>query len=95
MTITVQDADRFHQYILDRIRNGGAGLELDDFLMEWQHLTNENPKFDEDVLAIKAALRDFEAGDRGVLAEDFLHELRARGPGQCPLHADELDAPIG
>lgn len=80
MATTVQQADGFHQYVLGRIQDGAAALELDDFLLEWQHLTSDNPKFDEDVLAIKAALRDLKAGDRGIPAEEFLQELKAKYP---------------
>jgi hypothetical protein len=85
MATSISDAQSFHDYAVTRIRSGAGELELDDLLMEWQHQNSQNDRFDDDVLAIKAALRDLDAGEKGTLAEDVIRELKA----QFPLHENE------
>lgn len=66
----------FHQYIGEHLRNGGSHLSPEEALEEWRLLHPDAGLHAENVKAIKAALRDMEAGDRGIPFEDHLREIR-------------------
>ncbi|RLT07638.1 MAG: hypothetical protein DWI22_09555, partial [Planctomycetota bacterium] len=63
MPTSTQELQSFQQFAAARIQNGGAMLELDDLLDEWKHQNPDPKQLQEDVLAVKAALRAMESGD--------------------------------
>lgn len=78
MPVSKQQIDSFHRYATERLGNGGAELSIDELFELWRI---ENPTPEElytDVLAVKAALRDMEAGDTGQRFEEFQREFRAK-----------------
>jgi hypothetical protein len=78
MSITQQDLDGFYQFASDRILHGGANGTLADLINEWhiQHGSSEASPVD--VLAVKASLRDMEAGETGLPFHEFASEFRRR-----------------
>lgn len=78
MPVTQQQIDSFHRYATERLSNRGAELSIDELFDLWRI---ENPTPEElhaDVLAVKASLRDIEAGGTGQPFEDFKREFRAQ-----------------
>ncbi len=74
MSVTLDELNRFHGFAVGKL-DSGEDLTLQDLLNQWE-LENPNPnRGHEDLLAVKAALRDLENGDRGRPFEDHLREL--------------------
>ena len=78
MPTSTQELQSFQQFAAARIQNGGAMLELDDLLDEWKHQNPDPKQLQEDVLAVKAALRAMESGDTGRPAEEVVREIRTK-----------------
>ena len=78
MPTSTQVLQSFQQFAAARIQNGGAMLELDDLLDEWKHQNPDPKQLQEDVLAVKAALRAMESGDMGRPAEEVVREIRTK-----------------
>lgn len=74
---TQQQIDSFHRFATERIRSG-SDLTIDELYDLWrlEHLTSD--ELDENVRAVKAALDDFENGDRGVPLEEAIREIRKK-----------------
>ncbi len=53
-------------------------LELDDLLDEWKHQNPDPKQLQEDVVAVKAALRAMGSGDPGRPAEEVVREIRTK-----------------
>lgn len=66
----------FHQFVGERLRNGGAQLTPEEVLEEWRLLHPNVEQHDQNVKAIKAAIRDMEAGDQGTEMEEHLRRIR-------------------
>jgi hypothetical protein len=78
MPVTQQHIDSFHRFATERLSDGGADLSIDELFELWR-IENPTPEqLHADVLAVKAALRDMEAGDTGQPFEDFKREFRAK-----------------
>ena len=78
MATTQDDINGFAQFATEKLGSGGAELSLEELLDLWRV---ENPcpeQLHEDTLAVNAAIRDMENGDRGEPAEDVIRELRHR-----------------
>jgi len=78
MPTSTQELQSFQKYAAARIQNGGAMLELDDLLDEWKHQNPDPQQLQEDVVAVKAALRAMESGDAGRPAEEVVREIRTK-----------------
>lgn len=78
MQLTIDELNRFHRFAEEKLSNGGGDLTLEDLVDMW-NLENPPPQqVREDVLAVKAALRDLDNGDRGIPFEDHIRELREK-----------------
>ena len=75
----IQDLSHFIQRLPQRERDA---LSMDDIYQRWR----EQAFREEDLLAVKASLRDFENGERGRPVTEFLEqfdaELQERNAGQ-------------
>ena len=78
MPTSTQELQSFHHYAAARIQNGGVMLELDDLLDEWKHQNPDPKQLQEDVVAVKVALRAMESGDTGRTAEEVVREIRTK-----------------
>lgn len=74
MTATVKEIDDFAHFAKGQVVKGGANATIDELFDQWR-IRNPPP---EDLLAIKAALRDLENGETGQPYEEFAAEFRAR-----------------
>lgn len=66
----------FHDFVGERLRNGGSHLTPEEVLEEWLLLHPNLDQHAQNVKAIRAAIRDMEAGDQGLEVEDHLLRLR-------------------
>jgi hypothetical protein len=76
MAITSDDLQAFHQFAQERLTSDGAE-SLQELVDLWEI---EHPKPDvhaQNVVAVRAALRDMENGDEGRPANQLIEELRA------------------
>ncbi|MEQ9410965.1 MAG: hypothetical protein RIK87_24855 [Fuerstiella sp.] len=78
MSITLEQLDQFRKFAEQRLRAGSADLNLVDLAAEWQFRHESNDYLKQDGLAVKAALRDMEAGETGRPMSEFLQEFEQR-----------------
>jgi hypothetical protein len=73
-----RDLREFHRFVGEKIDSGGSDVSPEEALDEWR-ISNPAPdELPESLAAIRAALADMRAGDRGRPADDVLAELRHR-----------------
>lgn len=77
-TDTRTDLEAFRHFLDEQVRNGGRSLSPEDCLELWraQHPTPD--ELEESVRAVKGALADMEAGDRGRPLADVVDEIRRK-----------------
>ena len=88
MPFTTSDLDRFHTFARHHLQNGGAELTLDELVDMWQATDLSPEELAESVAAVRAALQDLHAGDRGVSADEHVRMLREKY--HLAEHADGL-----
>ena len=73
---TVQQSElvEFHQFLSKHLNDPMPQRTLEDLLGEWRLKRGDIASHEENVIAIRAALRDIEAGEVGMDAEDFFCE---------------------
>ena len=77
MPVTLQELDRFHRFAVDRIDAGDESSSLQELLDLWSAENPDQEQYADDVMAVKAALRDFDNGDPGLPFDEHLRQLRA------------------
>ena len=78
MSVTIEELRRFHQFAEEKLSNCWADLTLDNLVELW-NIENPSPeRLHEDVLAVKAALRDLDNGERGIPHEEHMREMREK-----------------
>ena len=79
MTAAVaNELERFHQFVEEKLGSSSADLSPEEVLLEWRAAHPSTDDLSEDVVAVKQALADMRAGDRGRPAEQVIAELRQR-----------------
>ena len=77
MAVTQDQIDKFHRFASEHVSRRGGASSLEELIDLWQ-VENPSPEqAREDVLAVKAALRDMESGERGRPWDEFAREFRA------------------
>jgi hypothetical protein len=74
----LDDLRDFHQFVGDKVNNGGASLSPEEVLDEWRMLHPDPESIAEDVAAIQEAIDDMENGEKGIPFEEFDRSFRAR-----------------
>jgi hypothetical protein len=77
-TDTVEELRKFHRFLTDKLSADGIDLSPEEALDEWRRVHPQPQAFDEDVAAIREALDDMAAGDRGIPFDEFDREFRKR-----------------
>jgi hypothetical protein len=77
-TPSIHDLRDFHQFVGNKVNNGGALLSPEEVLDEWRMLHPDPGEVAEDVAAIQEAIDDLENGDTGIPFEEFDRSFRAR-----------------
>jgi hypothetical protein len=68
----------FHQFLGEKLKNGGSHLSPEEALDEWRDQHPEGVEFEDDTEAIQEALDDMANGDHGRPAKKVLSDLRRR-----------------
>lgn len=76
MTVTRTDIDRFHRFAVSKLNDDGNDLSFEEIVDLWLVENTSHEALKNDVLAVKAAIRDMEDGDRGIPIDEHLCELR-------------------
>lgn len=76
---TVQQSElvEFHEYLGKHLHDPQPHRTPEDLLEEWRLQRGDIASHEDDVTAIRAALRDMDAGEVGMDAREFLRELDA------------------
>ncbi len=80
MSSTEQDIANFTQFALQRIESGERDLTIDDLFHQWRLENPSDEEYAENVTAVQASIRDYQAGERGTVAGEHSAMLR-RGLG--------------
>lgn len=75
MSVTLEELNRFHGFAVAQIDAAEHEWTLQDLLDEWELQNSDPTRRQEDVLAIRAALRDLERGDRGIPFDEHIQSL--------------------
>jgi len=75
MSITLEQLNQFRDYAEQRLSAGSATLDMVELAAEWQFQHESRDHLKEDILAVKAALRDMDAGETGRPMAEFLKEF--------------------
>jgi hypothetical protein len=78
MATTTQELQSFYRYAEQRLHNGGSELSLQDLFEEWRASNPTPEELHTNVLAVRAALRDLDAGEKGQSIEGFVTEFERR-----------------
>ena len=76
MATTAQELESFADFARARLTNGGSELSLDELFDLWRLQHPSDAIQADNLAAVNAAIRDFEAGDRGTPAGEHSRELR-------------------
>jgi hypothetical protein len=68
----------FHQFVTDQLKTGEPTLSPEEAVEVWRLCNRTREEYDEDVAAIREALEDLDAGEKGMPLEQFLDEFRKR-----------------
>lgn len=67
----------FHQFV-GQVLSSTPDMTPEEAMDLWRASHPHDDDFEDTVLALKEALAELEAGEKGVPAEEFLREFRAR-----------------
>ncbi len=74
----IEELRGFHQFLGEKLKNGGAHLSPEEALDEWRDQHPEGGGFEDDTEAIEEALEDMANGDTGRPYEEVMTEIMAR-----------------
>ena len=69
---------QFHRFVAEKLAKGEADLSPEAAVDQWRDLHPDTAALAEDLAAVKEALADMEAGDRGMPFDEFDREFRAK-----------------
>ena len=72
MATTREELESFHRFAEGKIDNGDTDTCLDELFELWRIENPTDEQFEENVAAVKAAVRDMENGDRGIPLDEHL-----------------------
>ena len=77
-TQTPRELREFHDFVGEKLSNGGTDLSPEEVLDQFRVLHPGPNELMESVSAVRQALTDMAAGDRGRPVDDVLTDLRTR-----------------
>jgi hypothetical protein len=75
---TSEELREFHHFLTNKLSVDGIDLSPEEALDEWRRLHPQTEASDEDIAAIREALDDMAAGDRGIPFDEFDRDFRKR-----------------
>ena len=78
MSTVEQDLRSFWRFAEKQLSDSNSELTIDELFDMWREANRSAEELAQSVVAVKAALRDMEAGDGGIPADEHLAQLRNR-----------------
>jgi hypothetical protein len=78
MSSVSDDLQSFSQFVELNLRTKNNVKSLDDLYAEWRARNPSPEQLEKDIRAVRASLRDMEAGDTGRPIEQFIAEFRQK-----------------
>ena len=78
LKVTARQIDDFRSFALKQMGYGGCESTIDELYDRWRLECPNDDELREDVSALKASLRDMEAGETGRPIEEFSRDFKAR-----------------
>ena len=78
MAVAALEFQNFCLFAEQRLRDDQAGESLDELYIEWRSCNPSPEELETNVLAVRAALRDMDAGEIGRPIDEFAAEFRRR-----------------
>lgn len=78
MSTIKQDIQSFAEFARQQLSDCDSKLTIDELFDMWRAENPSGEELGKSVVAVKAALRDMEAGDMGTPADEHLAQLRGR-----------------
>jgi hypothetical protein len=75
---TKEQIDSFSRFAAEQLNRSGAALSMDELYDLWRRENPDPDAYAENVAAVKAAIQDYKAGDRGRPAGELSRELRGQ-----------------
>jgi hypothetical protein len=75
-TEQLTDAEAFHRFLGEQLENGGRETSPEELLRLWR--SHDDPEYAQAVAALREAISDLEAGDRGKPFDQFVAEFRKK-----------------
>ena len=75
---TPNELREFRDFVVEKLNNGGTDLSPEEVLDQFRVLHPDPSELTESVSAVRQALTDMAAGDRGRPVDDVLTDLRTR-----------------
>jgi hypothetical protein len=72
----MSELESFHRFLGDQLALGGSALTPEECLELWREQNAPDEEVEVDTQAIREAIEDMEAGDRGQPLKEFLAEFR-------------------
>ena len=73
----LQQLQQFHQFALARLQCGDGAVTIDELFDQWRLCNPISEEHADNCRAIAASIRDFDDGERGVAAEEFMDQFRS------------------
>jgi hypothetical protein len=77
-TDAYQELQSFHQFIGAQLNSGGRCLSPEEAVEAWRLENRTAEEYAADVQAIREALEDMDAGDKGIPWDEFDRDFRKR-----------------
>jgi hypothetical protein len=77
-TSVSEELASFHRFLSQQLQNGGPGMSPEEALDLWRAEHPSREDYEETVRALREALADIEAGDKGIPFEQFDAEMRRK-----------------
>lgn len=78
MKATKQQVEEFRSFALKQLGDGGCESTIDELYDRWRLECPTDDEVSKDVLALKASLRDMEAGERGRPFDEFSRDFKSQ-----------------
>jgi len=78
MSTVSEDLQSFSHFVELHLRNSSGSETLDDLYAEWRVRNPAPQDLENDILAVRASLRDLESGENGRLFDEFAEDFRKR-----------------
>jgi len=76
MSTIEQDIQSFAKFARQQLSDSDSKLTIDELFDMWRAENPSSEELVESVVAVKSALREMEAGDTGIPADEHLAQLR-------------------